>query len=52
MAVNRRECRIIFHIDDGTEVLKCLKNFYPEEDIGHYEAISVGTLIAYITRNS
>ena len=51
VAVNRRECRIIFHIDDGTEVLKCFKNFYPEEDIGHYEAISVGTLIADITRN-
>lgn len=51
MAVSRRECRIVFHVDDGTEVLKCLKNFYPEEDFGHYEAISVGISLVYIMRN-
>ena len=51
VAVSRRECRIVFHVDDGTEVLKCLKNFYPEEDFGHYEAISVGISLVYIMRN-
>ena len=42
-SINRKESRIILLVDDGTGVVRCMKNFYPEEEVGYFDTVSVGT---------
>jgi hypothetical protein len=42
VAISRRELRVTTLIDDGTGIIRCLTNFYVDEDSSHYDAICVG----------
>ena len=42
VSISRKDAKIVFFVDDGTDVVRCLKNFYADEEYGHYETITIG----------
>ena len=47
VSIIRREGRITLHVDDGTDVVRCMKNFFDDEEFGHFDTVSIGMRIDY-----